>query len=97
MEGKDFGPQGSGYPSDPNTKQFLSNCMQPVFGFPTFVRFSWSTIPKLIKDQNGVVVQWKEDLEDSGTPLYSSIHPKKKRAKSSSVLMKLSHIQESCF
>lgn len=97
MDGKDFGQQGSGYPADPNTKQFLSKCMQPVFGFPTFVRFSWSTIPKLIKDQNGAVVQWKEDLEEQGAPLRSPTHPKKKRAKFSSVLMKLSHIQESCF
>ena len=97
MQGKEFGQQGSGYPADPYTKQFLSKCMQPVFGFPTFVRFSWSTIPKMLKDQNGVVVQWKEDLEDSGAPLRSSNHPKKKRAKSPSVLMKLSHIQENCF
>lgn len=68
MEGKDFGKTGSGYPSgkcflnnsniDPTTKAFLNNCMHPVFGFPTFIRFSWSTIPKLIKEKEGVEIVW---------------------------------------
>lgn len=97
MEGKDFGPQGSGYPSDPNTKAFLANCMQNVFGFPTFVRFSWSTIPKLIQAQNGAVVRWKEDLEDGGSSIRSICQQKKKKAKPATVLMKINHIQASDF
>ena len=32
--------------------------MHPVFGFPTFIRFSWSTIPKLIADKEGVEIVW---------------------------------------
>lgn len=43
---------------DPNTKTFLNKSMHPVFGFPTFIRFSWSTIPKLIKEKEGVEIVW---------------------------------------
>ena len=48
---------------DPNTKKYLSECMEKVFGFPTFIRFSWSTIPKLLEEQQGVRFVWKEDVE----------------------------------
>lgn len=34
---------GCGYPSDPDTKLWLTKHLDPVFGFPTIVRFSWST------------------------------------------------------
>ncbi|CAG2113685.1 unnamed protein product [Medioppia subpectinata] len=42
---------GSGYPSDPKTKSFLSKNMDPVFGFTTFVRFSWSTVKNILDDK----------------------------------------------
>lgn len=45
---------------DPTTKTFLNSCMHPVFGFPTFIRFSWSTIPKLISEKKGVEIVWYE-------------------------------------
>lgn len=45
---------------DPTTKAFLNSCMHPVFGFPTFIRFSWSTIPKLISEKKGVEIVWYE-------------------------------------
>lgn len=112
MEGKSFGATGSGYPSgsflftaspiDPTTKAFLSNCMHPVFGFPTFIRFSWSTIPKLIQEKNGAVVVWlemdcevrrrKESLEDEDSPYR---RPQKKHRKEESRLCK-EHNIESC-
>ncbi|KAK8821600.1 hypothetical protein WA556_002049 [Blastocystis sp. ATCC 50177/Nand II] len=92
MEGKSFGATGSGYPSDPTTKAFLANCMHPVFGFPTFIRFSWSTIPKLIQEKNGAVVVWKESLEDEDSP---HRRPKKKYRKEESRLCK-EHSIESC-
>nr|XP_026694301.1 ribonuclease H2 subunit A-like isoform X2 [Ciona intestinalis] len=37
---------GSGYPADPVTKVWLRNNVDRIFGFPSFVRFSWSTINK---------------------------------------------------
>lgn len=39
---------GSGYPSDPVTKNFLST-YDLVFGFPRLVRFSWSTAGKALE------------------------------------------------
>ncbi|XP_017493302.1 PREDICTED: ribonuclease H2 subunit A-like, partial [Rhagoletis zephyria] len=42
---------GSGYPGDPKTKDFLKKAFDPLFGFPTFVRFSWSTITKIMEEK----------------------------------------------
>ena len=43
---------GSGYPSDPNTKNWLDKNFDPVFGYPTLARFSWGTITKIFDDNN---------------------------------------------
>jgi len=54
---------GSGYPSDPVTKAWLRKNLDKVFGFPSFVRFSWSTA-KNILDVDGVQVQWSDDEDE---------------------------------
>lgn len=53
---------GSGYPGDPVTKSFLKNYMDPVFGFPHLVRFSWSTAENIL-EENAYHVEW-ESLEE---------------------------------
>ena len=50
---------GSGYPGDPVTKKFLRDNLDPVFGFPSIVRFSWSTAEKLLEEK-GVKVEFEE-------------------------------------
>lgn len=50
---------GSGYPSDPTTKKFLERSIDPVFGFPTLARFSWSTVSKAL-DKSGSKCDWNE-------------------------------------
>ncbi|RHZ35113.1 hypothetical protein DYB31_002185 [Aphanomyces astaci] len=35
---------GSGYPSDPKCKRWLHDALEPVFGYPNIVRFSWGTL-----------------------------------------------------
>eukprot|EP00058_Branchiostoma_floridae_P006846 XP_002592334.1 hypothetical protein BRAFLDRAFT_285333 [Branchiostoma floridae] len=54
---------GSGYPSDPETKKWLASMVEPVFGFPQFVRFSWSTASKILDDK-AVPVNWDDEDED---------------------------------
>ncbi|CAH8560094.1 unnamed protein product [Heterobilharzia americana] len=51
---------GSGYPGDPVTKSYLRACMDPIFGFPSIVRSSWSTATTLLS-QYGVPVKWEDD------------------------------------
>ena len=40
---------GSGYPGDPDTKSWLRVDVDPVFGYPRLVRFSWSTVGVLLE------------------------------------------------
>jgi len=51
---------GSGYPGDPKTKGWMTKAFDPVFGFPSIIRFSWSTTTTLL-DNYGVAVQWPHD------------------------------------
>lgn len=46
---------GSGYPGDPATKEWMKRNLDPVFGWPSVVRFSWAPA--------------KDALESSGTPV----------------------------
>ena len=41
----------AGYPGDAVTKKFLRDNLDPVFGFPSIVRFSWKTAETLIEDK----------------------------------------------
>lgn len=50
---------GSGYPGDAVTKKFLRDNLDPVFGFPSIVRFSWKTAETLMVDK-GVPVEFEE-------------------------------------
>ncbi|KAF6095029.1 hypothetical protein HJG60_012037 [Phyllostomus discolor] len=51
---------GSGYPNDPKTKAWLRKHVEPVFGFPQFVRFSWRTAQSIL-EKEAEDVMW-EDL-----------------------------------
>lgn len=42
---------------DAGTKDFLAQSLDPVFGFPQFVRFSWSTASNILDDK-AVSVDW---------------------------------------
>lgn len=39
---------GSGYPGDPLTREWLKRVRNPVFGYPSIVRFSWATVDEFL-------------------------------------------------
>ena len=43
--------------ADAVTKRWLEDSRESVFGFPTFVRFSWGTSKRLLED--AVTVEWQ--------------------------------------
>jgi len=53
---------GSGYPSDPVTKEWMKKNVDKVFGFPCVVRFSWKTCVNAM-DVACVKVEWGDDNE----------------------------------
>ncbi|XP_074642670.1 ribonuclease H2 subunit A-like [Tubulanus polymorphus] len=67
---------GSGYPADPQTKKFMVDSIDPVFGFPHFVRISWSTAYSAI-EKKCVPVHWDDEDDDE---------PMKKRPKNTPAL-----------
>lgn len=50
---------GSGYPSDPLTSEWLVNTFEPIFGWPTCVRFSWAPAKEALK-KSEVQVLWPD-------------------------------------
>jgi ribonuclease H2 subunit A len=59
---------GCGYPSDPLTKKWLARTVDPVFGFPSLVRFSWKTTKTLL-DEKGKDCTWENyEEDDKGKP-----------------------------
>ncbi len=77
-DGRNF---GSGYPSDPKAAKWLeSNCnIDPPFGFPDFVRFSWGPAKAALQEDNDSsknskkntnrscpVIKWEADDEEDG-------------------------------
>jgi len=43
--------------TDPVTKAFLTKNIDPVFGYPQLVRFSWSTAGKILQE-HCAIVEW---------------------------------------
>lgn len=74
-EDKEFTTKwGSGYPGDAVTKKFLQENLNPVFGFPGIVRFSWKTASKILEEK-GAKVEFEEvdPEEDEGTKKNPSV------------------------
>jgi len=53
---------GSGYPSDPMTKEWMKDLKDDLFGYPDLVRFSWETTKLALK--KGMEVKWKAEKEE---------------------------------
>ncbi|OMJ22581.1 Ribonuclease H2 subunit A [Smittium culicis] len=57
---------GSGYPSDPKTKDWLNKNIDKVFGYPSIVRFSWATCQKLL-ETNAYKVNFHNDIDNANS------------------------------
>ncbi|XP_023216522.1 ribonuclease H2 subunit A-like isoform X1 [Centruroides sculpturatus] len=68
---------GSGYPNDPATKKFLTESLDPIFGYPQLVRFSWSTANKILQEK-AVEVEWSDEEECDSTPSIRKFFGKRK-------------------
>ncbi|KAK7064800.1 ribonuclease [Favolaschia claudopus] len=68
---------GSGYPSDPKTKEWLRNSVEPVFGLPKLVRFSWSTV-KVLLEKEGKAVDWIDEGQASLVQAFESAKGREK-------------------
>jgi ribonuclease H2 subunit A len=58
---------GCGYPSDEQTKRWMRDNLQPVFGWPDLVRFSWGPVKDVLDKEPAAhgahVVLWADDDE----------------------------------
>lgn len=54
---------GCGYPNDPDTKKWLPDNVDDVFGFPRIVRFSWSPAERILQS-HALSVEWEEVEEE---------------------------------
>ncbi|KAG6885671.1 hypothetical protein C0993_011435 [Termitomyces sp. T159_Od127] len=54
----------SGYPADPKTQAWLKDSIEPTFGYPRLVRFSWTTV-KLLLEQHAHAVKWTDEGQAS--------------------------------
>ncbi|EDQ88723.1 uncharacterized protein MONBRDRAFT_25972 [Monosiga brevicollis MX1] len=54
---------GCGYPGDSSTKAWLRKVLDPIFGFPSLVRFSWSTARDLLLKE-GTKIEWEDDGDE---------------------------------
>ena len=50
-----YGDFGSGYPSDPRTKKFVSDCYTNTGKFPDIVRHKWLTVRRLTDPEQSVL------------------------------------------
>jgi ribonuclease H len=83
---------GSGYPGDEKTKTWALKHFDPVFGWPSIVRFSWAPARDAL-ERDGVKIQWGEETQPTVSSFFSSSFSSS--SKSSSSWLKKRRIQNS--
>ena len=74
---------GSGYPGDQVTKDWLQDSLQPVFGFPSLVRYSWATTTNILS-KDACDVYWS--FEDNQALEELNAHERMSEAKKKTLL-----------
>jgi len=65
---------GSGYPGDKDTRDWLKATADKLFGFDShIVRFSWSTVINLLKEDKFVSIEWSDEEEGQDSNASSNI------------------------
>ena len=72
---------GSGYPSDERTKDWLKAAIDPVFLFPSIVRFSWDTVNQISEATGAVAFDFHNDLDDPKQPSLMSMMKTRKESR----------------
>ncbi|KAF8554404.1 ribonuclease HII [Imleria badia] len=62
---------GSGYPSDPKTKEWIEQSLEKTFGYPSVARFSWTTV-KVVLEKSAHAIKWNNEGQDSLVMAFSS-------------------------
>ncbi|KAI6025711.1 ribonuclease H-like domain-containing protein [Pisolithus orientalis] len=62
---------GSGYPSDPKTQEWMKDTLHPTFGFPSMVRFSWTTV-KVLLEKSAHPVKWIDEGQESSVAAFGN-------------------------
>jgi ribonuclease H len=73
---------GSGYPGDEKTKAWALKHFDPVFGWPSIVRFSWAPARDAL-ERDGVIIQWEENTQPTVKSFFSSSFSSSSKAASS--------------
>ena len=55
---------GSGYPSDERTKDWMRATIDPVFLYPSIVRFSWDTVNQIAESSGAVEFDFNDEQDD---------------------------------
>jgi hypothetical protein len=53
---------GSGYPSDEKCSSWLNRHLEPIFGYPDFVRFSWAPVKDRLEEKGAKVCECERPL-----------------------------------
>ena len=68
---------GSGYPSDERTKDWMKALIDPVFLYPSIVRFSWDTVNQVADAARAVEFDFNDEVDEKQPNLVNMFSAKK--------------------
>lgn len=68
---------GSGYPSDERTKDWMKASIDPVFLYPSIVRFSWDTVNQVADAARAIEFDFNDEVDEKQPNLVNMFSAKK--------------------